>query len=573
MTGESNVICLCCVSPTSASLYRWHSTLCTQLLEVLDRGDLTSIIDWMPHGRAFVVKQPEVFTAQVLSRFFRQTKFMSFIRQLNLWGFKRITSGRDAGAYYNQLFLPMGDVLATRMSRIKVKGNGIRPLPNPDQEPDFYSCYPPVHKAPRTVAPLPLLRNERMAGMSHAEYAATSTETIKLYGQSSLAPKCPPSMGAGLGIQQNAPAFSYPMNAAAAAEARIQDLFRSGLTSSSFLPGSLPKFAGLGIQEETDHIIGASSSLLGLSAHSGSGLGIQGELTPSHIAPSSMLGLSAHSNHISGSSSAMLGLSAHSGPGIGIQGQYCLSHIAPSSLRVLSAHSGSGLGVQGVATSGLDSSSSMLGLSARRGSGLGIQGEASSMIGLSTHSGSAFPLEPSFVPPILDLHHASSALSHHQYNNTILAPLKSSSHVNDAEHVVAAANRRLMERLLNQTEIAPLGKVVTALPPFQVRPTQDGNDALVSSPTASTFSPLRRESLKRPISPTTQCGRSRTYTPASKDANLRDFNDAVLGMEYLEELARRQRTRLRAMTGAMHVHQSVGVSAEDSLSLCGKITG
>eukprot|EP00585_Thalassiosira_rotula_P013021 CAMPEP_0196130040 /NCGR_PEP_ID=MMETSP0910-20130528/550_1 /TAXON_ID=49265 /ORGANISM="Thalassiosira rotula, Strain GSO102" /LENGTH=609 /DNA_ID=CAMNT_0041389265 /DNA_START=72 /DNA_END=1901 /DNA_ORIENTATION=- len=140
-----------------------------KLLEVLDRGDLNTIIDWMPHGRAFIVKQPKVFTTQVLTRFFKQTKLLSFTRQLNLWGFKRISRGIDAGAYYHELFLPGRPNLAMRMKRQKIKGTGIRPIPNPEQEPNFYYDYPPVEKVPRSKLPipLPLLPSERVANLMH----------------------------------------------------------------------------------------------------------------------------------------------------------------------------------------------------------------------------------------------------------------------------------------------------------------------------------------------------------------------------------------------------------------------
>eukprot|EP00579_Thalassiosira_antarctica_P033184 CAMPEP_0201999272 /NCGR_PEP_ID=MMETSP0905-20130828/5883_1 /ASSEMBLY_ACC=CAM_ASM_000554 /TAXON_ID=420261 /ORGANISM="Thalassiosira antarctica, Strain CCMP982" /LENGTH=621 /DNA_ID=CAMNT_0048555449 /DNA_START=29 /DNA_END=1891 /DNA_ORIENTATION=- len=140
-----------------------------KLLEVLDRGDLTSIIDWMPHGRAFIVKQPKVFTTQVLSRFFKQTKFVSFTRQLSLWGFKRITRGIDAGAYYHALFLPGRPNLAMRMKRKKIKGTGTRPIPNPEQEPNFYHQYRHVGRVQRSGVPIPLppLPSEMIANLMH----------------------------------------------------------------------------------------------------------------------------------------------------------------------------------------------------------------------------------------------------------------------------------------------------------------------------------------------------------------------------------------------------------------------
>jgi len=111
---------------------------------VLDRPDLSEAIDWMPHGRAFLVRKPKLFASDVLPRFFRQTKFLSFTRQLNLWGFKRITRGMDAGAYYHELFLRGRPYMAMRMRRQKIKGTGMKLTPNPEGEPNFYVGWPPV---------------------------------------------------------------------------------------------------------------------------------------------------------------------------------------------------------------------------------------------------------------------------------------------------------------------------------------------------------------------------------------------------------------------------------------------
>jgi len=109
-----------------------------KLMEVLSRADTEDCISWLPHGRAFVVLQSQVFAKEVLPRFFKQSKFMSFTRQLNLWGFKRITKGTDARAYYHELFLRGKPKLCMMMRRQKIKGTGIKLTPNPDTEPNFY---------------------------------------------------------------------------------------------------------------------------------------------------------------------------------------------------------------------------------------------------------------------------------------------------------------------------------------------------------------------------------------------------------------------------------------------------
>mmetsp|Transcript_14567 Transcript_14567/g.22458 ORF Transcript_14567/g.22458 Transcript_14567/m.22458 type:complete len:677 (-) Transcript_14567:129-2159(-) len=93
-------------------------------------------IQWLPHGRAFVIKNTHVLEAK-LELYFKPIKFKSFQRQLNLWNFKRLTAGLDSGAYYHMLFLRGKRRLVERMALSNKKPGG-RPLSNPEEEPDFY---------------------------------------------------------------------------------------------------------------------------------------------------------------------------------------------------------------------------------------------------------------------------------------------------------------------------------------------------------------------------------------------------------------------------------------------------
>lgn len=151
-----------------------------KLMEVLNRSDLAEIIEWMPHGRAFLVKQPKTFASQVLPRFFKQSKYLSFTRQLNLWGFKRITRGKDMGAYYHEIFLRGRPHLAMRMKRQKIKGTGMKLTPNPDSEPDFYTQYPmmPRLEPSTNQGPLPPLPAERMGMLHQAAAADVSSQNL-----------------------------------------------------------------------------------------------------------------------------------------------------------------------------------------------------------------------------------------------------------------------------------------------------------------------------------------------------------------------------------------------------------
>jgi hypothetical protein len=48
-----------------------------------------TIVSWLPHGRAFKIHQPKVFAEVIMPRFFNQSKYTSFQRQLNLYGEER----------------------------------------------------------------------------------------------------------------------------------------------------------------------------------------------------------------------------------------------------------------------------------------------------------------------------------------------------------------------------------------------------------------------------------------------------------------------------------------------------
>ena len=75
----------------------------------------------------------------VTNRYFKQNKLTSFQRQLNLYGFNRLTRGLDATGYYHQYFLRDREYLAKRMMRQRIKGTKIKGAASPDAEPDFYA--------------------------------------------------------------------------------------------------------------------------------------------------------------------------------------------------------------------------------------------------------------------------------------------------------------------------------------------------------------------------------------------------------------------------------------------------
>lgn len=119
-----------------------------EILSQIERNNDDHIVGWLSHGRSFKIHNQEEFVNTVLPKYFVMTKKSSFLRQLNLYGFHRLSkAGPDQGSYYHEKFLRGMKFLSRRMQRQKVNGNGIRAAGNPDEEPNlsrFPKCPPAI---------------------------------------------------------------------------------------------------------------------------------------------------------------------------------------------------------------------------------------------------------------------------------------------------------------------------------------------------------------------------------------------------------------------------------------------
>jgi len=111
-----------------------------RLHELLAEEKFSEIVSWAPHGRAFRVINSLKFEKEVIPNYFDQTKFRSFQRQLNLYGFNRIKRGPDKGCYYHELFLRGQKQICKLMRRLKpAKCQPAQEYSDPVPEPNFYS--------------------------------------------------------------------------------------------------------------------------------------------------------------------------------------------------------------------------------------------------------------------------------------------------------------------------------------------------------------------------------------------------------------------------------------------------
>ena len=120
-----------------------------KLMNLLDDDPDAGIITWLPHGRSFIVHDKYRFVKEIMPMYFNSTRYKSFQRQLNMWGFQRISGPVDTGAYYHQLFLRGIPALSfliqrknsfsfTKCDKHNERKRTGRPFSNPDLEPDFY---------------------------------------------------------------------------------------------------------------------------------------------------------------------------------------------------------------------------------------------------------------------------------------------------------------------------------------------------------------------------------------------------------------------------------------------------
>jgi hypothetical protein len=108
-----------------------------KMYAILSRKDLCDIITWLPHGRSWKVLKPREFEVKVIPTYFEHSKFSSFIRQANGWGFRRIISkGGDRNSYYHELFLRGKPHLIKLMRRPPPSS---KPLADATTEPDFHA--------------------------------------------------------------------------------------------------------------------------------------------------------------------------------------------------------------------------------------------------------------------------------------------------------------------------------------------------------------------------------------------------------------------------------------------------
>jgi hypothetical protein len=95
-------------------------------LEETQKNGQWHVISWLPDGKFFKIHDKEEFIRSIMPAFFDLTKYKSFQRNLNLWGFMTVPKGPEKGKCCNPYFLRGFPLYCKAMKRVTIKGNGAK---------------------------------------------------------------------------------------------------------------------------------------------------------------------------------------------------------------------------------------------------------------------------------------------------------------------------------------------------------------------------------------------------------------------------------------------------------------
>ena len=71
---------------------------------MIKNKEIEEVVSWTTTRDSFIIKNITRFTEEVLPSYFKHHNFASFIRQLNMYGFKKIRHSEGDNVYMNEHF-------------------------------------------------------------------------------------------------------------------------------------------------------------------------------------------------------------------------------------------------------------------------------------------------------------------------------------------------------------------------------------------------------------------------------------------------------------------------------------
>jgi len=103
----------------------------TKTFDLLENKSFAHAIDWTNKGTSILIKDSVEFE-RILPKFFKHKKMASFVRQLNLYGFKKVKNSQNQFIYYNPKFQSG----KRNMLKLLKRKNETPSVPTFDQDPE-----------------------------------------------------------------------------------------------------------------------------------------------------------------------------------------------------------------------------------------------------------------------------------------------------------------------------------------------------------------------------------------------------------------------------------------------------
>eukprot|EP00339_Tiarina_fusa_P014837 CAMPEP_0117029074 /NCGR_PEP_ID=MMETSP0472-20121206/21085_1 /TAXON_ID=693140 ORGANISM="Tiarina fusus, Strain LIS" /NCGR_SAMPLE_ID=MMETSP0472 /ASSEMBLY_ACC=CAM_ASM_000603 /LENGTH=224 /DNA_ID=CAMNT_0004736741 /DNA_START=74 /DNA_END=745 /DNA_ORIENTATION=+ len=98
-----------------------------QMLAKAEQCGYQDVVSWLPGGKSFKIHKPEGMVS-ILKTQFNQTKYKSFLRQIQNYGFHRFTRGQRQGECTHKLFVEWDPLMCLQMKRTnKAKADRMSP--------------------------------------------------------------------------------------------------------------------------------------------------------------------------------------------------------------------------------------------------------------------------------------------------------------------------------------------------------------------------------------------------------------------------------------------------------------
>eukprot|EP00980_Cylindrotheca_fusiformis_P028958 scaffold22680_cov107-Cylindrotheca_fusiformis.AAC.27 len=137
-------------SPSNGMQFPWKVYA---MLDDSEAEGYDNIVSW-DGDNGFKVHDKNAFVTKIVPRYFSQTKYRSFTRLLNMWGYERIRNGPRKGAYVHK-YLCRGQMhLCNNMKCEKIKRSQTAPS-------SLYRCESQEPKLPEPKLPEPKLTARR----------------------------------------------------------------------------------------------------------------------------------------------------------------------------------------------------------------------------------------------------------------------------------------------------------------------------------------------------------------------------------------------------------------------------